>query len=128
MSLPSASMRFPNRDAVLPKLRCADGTSRWASIGTQTPAATIFAPIDKAKFLVLQWETGARGIRTLVAGCPTNRISRKRTQPDSPRLEASPEYTAAHRTDSNRLAPTPNWHRRWHRRGLRMDAAPPHRF
>ena len=87
MSLPSASMRFPNRDAVLPKLRCADGTSRWASIGTQTPAATIFAPIDKAKFLVLQWETGARGIRTLVAGYPTNRISRSRERGAKPGTE-----------------------------------------
>jgi hypothetical protein len=35
---------------------------------------------------------GARGIRTLVAGYPTNRISRKRTGPDWPRLGPSPEY------------------------------------
>jgi hypothetical protein len=51
-----------------------------------------FAIIDNAKFLVVDGETGARGIRTLVAGFPTNRISRKRTEPGWPRLEPSPEY------------------------------------
>ena len=56
------------------------------------------------------------------------RISRKRKEPDWPRLEPSPEYAPAHRTDSNRLAPTPNWHRRWHHPRARMDAAPPHRL
>jgi hypothetical protein len=56
------------------------------------------------------------------------RISRKRTEPDWPRLEPSPEYAPAHRTDSTRLAPTPNWHRRWHHPRARMDAAPPHRL
>src|ERR1700680_340111 len=36
----------------------------------------LFLVVNTAKFLVLQGETGARGIRTLVAGFPTNRISR----------------------------------------------------
>jgi hypothetical protein len=48
---------------------------RWDS---DISGRAAFALIDNAKFLVLQRETGARGIRTLVAGYPTNRISRSR--------------------------------------------------
>ena len=58
-----------------------------------------------------------------MAGYPTNRISRKRTEPDRARPGPSPEYKRDSQSDSNRLAPTSGWHRRWHRGiGLAMPA------
>jgi hypothetical protein len=47
---------------------------------SDTIGREVVAPFDKAKFLILQWKAGARGIRTLVAGYPTNRISRPSEQ------------------------------------------------
>jgi hypothetical protein len=97
------------------------GHRRWHRTELQSwslePAVDVEHSVDRAHGAPAQRRTlGARGIRTLVAGYSTNRLSRKHTEPDWPRLGPSPEYKRASQTDSNRLDPTSGWHRRWHRR------------
>jgi hypothetical protein len=89
---------------------------RWVQTPLEMSVASCTVAKRRQISLNLIKERGARGIRTLVAGYPNNRISRKRTWPDWARLGPSPEYAPTHRTDSNRLDPTSGWHRRWHRR------------
>jgi hypothetical protein len=113
-------------------LRSTRRTNRLASIGMSYPKwlrkSAVLRLQPDAQSLIPYEQYRARGIRTVVARFPTNRISRKRTEPGWHRLEPSPEYAPTHRTDSNRLAPTPNWHRRWHHPRLRIGAALPHRL
>jgi hypothetical protein len=61
-------------------------------LGHRRTRARFSRSFGKPKLLVSQGETGARGMRTLVAGYPTNRISRKLTRPDRARPRPPPEY------------------------------------
>jgi hypothetical protein len=49
------------------------------SLGSGTILRQLVAPLERAKCLMSQWKSGARGIRTLDTSFPVYRISRKRT-------------------------------------------------
>jgi hypothetical protein len=123
------SLRLRTRPVQAPV--CLPDSRRWHGRWHQSPQfakpSTIARSQRGEKSLILYEKSGARGIRTLDTSFPVYRISRKRTWPDWARLRPSPECKRDDRTASNRLGPTPNWHRRWHHpraRNRRRSVAP----